>query len=48
MHVHLQGELGPKNDSETLRLSDGINAALRAGVDSIERMNGLLKFMCTV
>ena len=22
MHVHLQGELGPKNDSETLRLSD--------------------------
>jgi imidazolonepropionase-like amidohydrolase len=22
MHVHLQGELGPKNDSQTLRLSD--------------------------
>ncbi|MGB6138071.1 MAG: amidohydrolase family protein [Shewanella sp.] len=22
MHVHLQGELGPKNDSETLRMSD--------------------------
>jgi imidazolonepropionase-like amidohydrolase len=22
MHVHLQGQLGPKNDSETLRLSD--------------------------
>jgi imidazolonepropionase-like amidohydrolase len=49
MHVHLQGELGPKNDSENLRLSDSdkliksayfANKTLMAGFTTVRDLGG--------
>lgn len=49
MHVHLQGELGPKNDSENLRMSDAdrlvksayfANKTLMAGFTTVRDLGG--------
>jgi len=49
MHVHLQGELGPKNDSEKLRMSDAdklvksayfANKTLMAGFTTVRDLGG--------